>query len=135
MRRTILSPGVQKITKRVKGAKKPLVTFLEESLAYEFYPSEETSVRLIISWEDPLLPIAFKTPVAKLKLIDDQANCIAEASLLAYEEVQPAFFYTCTHALFFKRSLKQWLFICAAFCICTIVWRFKRKKQKLRSLL
>lgn len=85
MRKTVLQKGKQKIEKKVKG--KVLHTYLEEDLYYDYYPSEESSIRLFISWKRLKTPIAKGEAVAQLEIVDSNHHTLEKATLFAYDSV------------------------------------------------
>ncbi|MCP5469663.1 MAG: D-alanyl-D-alanine carboxypeptidase [Chlamydiales bacterium] len=91
MRRTLLRSGRQEITKKVAGTRKVLQTYLPEDLNYDFHPSEEEEVKLLVHWKLPKLPILQGEAVAKVEVVDRHHNVLESASLYAFDALNPTF--------------------------------------------
>ncbi len=93
MRRSLLPKGQQKLTTKVQGARGLLRTYLDDGLAYEYYPTEEVPVKVVATWEIPSLPIIRGAPVGKVKVLDDQGVVLGQVPLLALDDLTPTIWH------------------------------------------
>lgn len=130
VRHTLLPKGEQKMTAQVIGAKKPLKTYLTESLYYDVYPSEITPVKVSMSWQIPPLPIAQGVRVGSVKVLDERGTLLAQASLLAQEELAPTLWHKFKHCFSFQSLGKKSAFVLALALLLLIFVRFRKKKMR-----
>jgi len=121
MKRLLLPEGEQNISVKVKGAKGKVQTYLAEDLFYEFFPSEEVSVKVMASWQIPPLPFVRGTPIGKLRIVDQEGNIIKETALLAWQDVNP----TIWHRLAEYPNLHKILFAVVLSSVLLLLFRRK----------
>ncbi len=134
MRRTLMEAGEQKITKRIAGASSVLKTHLPENLSYDFYPSEESPVKAVVSWEIPRLPIAQDARVGLVKIIDIQGNVMSQVPLLALNEVKPTLWRQ-TKSQCSGSGARKLGFVITSALILFFGWRFLRKPKRSRNIM
>jgi serine-type D-Ala-D-Ala carboxypeptidase (penicillin-binding protein 5/6) len=129
MRRTLLLKGEQKLQAKVSGISKLTRTYLAESLAYEYYPSEEPVIKVRVKWNRLVCPIARGTVVGIIQVVDESGIVLKETELCSLEEVQPRFWFVLYH--FFKNHRKTtYLFSCGAILIFCLLKPRRRKKMR-----
>lgn len=101
MQRLLLEPGIQSLTTHVKGARGELVTCLPHGLYYDFYPSEESAVRVRVHWSVPSLPIPSGSEVGHVEVVDAGGTTLIRQPLLAAEDLELSLF------LRFKRFVEE----------------------------
>lgn len=80
--------------KMVEGAKEPLIGYLEEEAAVEFYPAEEAEVKAHLYWEIPSFPIRKDQKVGEMRFTDADSNEVARITMLAREDVKATLFFS-----------------------------------------
>lgn len=88
VKKIVLKAGPQKFTNKIDGAEKPLKTYIKDSLSFEYYPAEESTVKCYLQWQSLKLPIVKDQQVGELQLKTSQGNLIQKLPLYASEEVQ-----------------------------------------------
>jgi len=132
MRRTLLVKGEQKLTTYIDGANSHLKTFLSENLAYDFYPSEEVPVKVVVTWAIPSLPIAAGRHVGKIKVVDAQGTILAQVPLCSLEDVKPTIRSRLGHILSDNRRSLKLTFGGSIALLLLILLRLLKKKKSLR---
>lgn len=87
-----LEKGQQQFKYKIEGVRKPLKTYLEESVTLQYYPSEKPQVKGTVYWHPPALPILKGDVVADLLLKDERGVVLREVPLKAYQKVAPLSF-------------------------------------------
>ncbi|MEZ5315435.1 MAG: D-alanyl-D-alanine carboxypeptidase family protein [Chlamydiales bacterium] len=130
MRRYLLKEGLTDLTKSVRGTKRLLKTAMQKDLYYDFYPSEETSVKAKVKWEISSLPIKAGEKVGRVFLIDNAGNTLQEEDLIAAESLKPNIFYWLFYLI--SNHLIRVLLIVGISClvILTVIWRKKNTRPK-----
>lgn len=93
MRKFLLPPGDQSLSKKMPGARGALKTYLPEGLYYDFYPSEEEKPKVFLKWKELSLPILEGAEVASLEVQGPQGAVYHTFSLFAKEELRKSVWY------------------------------------------
>lgn len=101
MRRWLIDKSSKPFKKKISHAKQLLVAYLPEGLYYDFYPSEESPIKCLISWSIPSLPIQQGAPVGTIKIVDDQGIVLKSTFFYAANDVKEKFWF------YLKNRLKQ----------------------------
>ena len=88
VQRTLLKAGPQKFALEIRGANKPLQTFIQEDIKIEYYPAEEPRLKSYLQWDAVKLPVAKNQKVGELSLKDSNGNEIKKVPLYALEEMK-----------------------------------------------
>lgn len=113
MRRCLLNAGPSKLTTKIKGSQKPLKTYLKEGVFYDFYPSEESAVKALVTWNASKLPIQKDECVGKISIVDENQIVVKEVSLFASESVAASFVYRVKAFIREGKHMRQMLFFVA----------------------
>lgn len=132
MRRYLLPKGKQKMTKKVKGARGLLKTFLPDGLFYDFYPAEESPVSATVNWEIPALPIAVGQKVGTLRVVDQGGHSLKEIPLLAQESLKPTVWYKIRQISFEEIGGGAILFAIGAVFVGFILYAVRKRRVKAR---
>lgn len=127
MRRQILPKGPQKLTRKVHGAKQTLKTYLTDGLNYDFYPAEQSPIKVTISWKDFVLPIQKDQEVACITVADTSGKILKKTPLLAQENLSPTRWHKIKSALI-EREKKSWFFLLGgtSLSLCLVVFGMRR---------
>ncbi|KIC76838.1 D-alanyl-D-alanine carboxypeptidase DacB [Neochlamydia sp. TUME1] len=83
----ILEKGLQKYIYSLKGADRPLKTFIKSPLSFKYYPSEEPVVKCYLQWHSLKLPIVKGQQVGEVYL-QVNGQQVEKVALYAEHEVQ-----------------------------------------------
>ncbi|MBS4169512.1 MULTISPECIES: D-alanyl-D-alanine carboxypeptidase family protein [unclassified Neochlamydia] len=84
----ILEKGPQKYLHSLKGADKPLKTFIKSSLSLKYYPAEKPVVKCYLQWHSLKLPIVKGQQVGEVYLQDRNGQQLQKVALYAEQGVQ-----------------------------------------------
>lgn len=135
-RRHILPKGVQELKHPIPGGKTLLQTELSQGLFYDFYPAEEPKVKATIQWTIPSLPIEKGQIVGSVKVTDQYGNILQEQNLLAWESIEPTFWYQVKIILSEKARGRKIAFFSGLgmLIVYLALLRFKKKRRSSRAL-
>ena len=93
----ILSNGVQKHARKIKGASHPISTYVEEGLTVSYYPSEPLDYKVFLAWDPAQLPIRAGERLGEIQLKNSEGRMIKAVPLLAGEDVAMGWIYYLLH--------------------------------------
>lgn len=131
MRRLLLPQGPQKLTTKVRGARKLLKTTLPEGLYYDFYPSEDVRIKAKVVWNSLTLPVREGECVGYVQVVDEHDTLLQQSPLFAFADLSPNIVYR-IHSLF--AEYKRIIFGSGAGILIIFLWRARRKKRSRRAL-
>lgn len=130
MRRYLLTKGEQNLSTTIRGARGRLLTTLPDGLYYDFYPAEETTVKVSVRFTPPPLPIAALAPVGTVSIHDKRGTLLHETPLYAASPLSANLWYQTEHFLSENKRGRKLLFLTTAFSLSLFLWKIRRKKRR-----
>jgi len=88
MAMTVAEAGPQKYSIKIPGASRPVRTYIDEPLRFEYHRGEESGVKAWITWEEGLtLPVQKGQKVGEVVLGRDNHHVLMKADLKSAEQV------------------------------------------------
>lgn len=125
--RKLLTKGVQNISKQLVGAKKTLIPYVNEDINYQYFPSEEEQLKLLVKWDIPSLPIHSDQKVGLVQVVNAKKVILKEVPLFATEEIKPSLFY--------QVKTHFWVLMTSALAILALLYLLLSKKKPNRKAL
>ena len=122
--RVIISNGVQRYSRRVKGAANPIPTYVEEGLTVSYYPSETPDYKVFLAWDPVTLPIALGQRLGEIQLKDNDGRMVKSVVLLAGEKVAMGWGYYLLHPR--KWSWAMTIFLVISLIVGSYVFMLRR---------
>jgi len=92
--KTLLEKGVQKFTLAVEGYPEPIEAALPEDLKIAYYPSEEPTMKCMLTWDNVNLPLEKDQKIGTVKLIDADKKVLVEVPVVSNQAVKPTWGYS-----------------------------------------
>lgn len=87
VKRVFLPSGPQPFTVFVDKKKEPLKTYLEEDIAFDYYPAEDPEAKCYLVWDVLKAPIKQGEKVGEIRLIAKNGTVLDVKNLLAFEAI------------------------------------------------
>lgn len=80
---------------QIEGANSPLEAYLKNEVTYQYYPSEEVPIKVVIKWNDLVLPIQQEGILGEIQVVSINSGEVLESSFLfAKKGVKRTFYKT-----------------------------------------
>lgn len=127
--RKVFAAGQQKMKLCIKGASKNIQTYLKDDVVFQYYPSEEPTLKCLLKWDDLCLPVEKDQKVGMLVFENEKGEMLHLEPLFAADEVNYHLFHRIRQQISGRKILKFFGACLAILFIAGLVYELKKSSS------